>query len=47
MNPHLRPLDSAAPLPDGWTTEAAGHWNGHEVEIGLSAMKRGGALADR
>jgi hypothetical protein len=33
MNPHLRPLDSAAPLPDGWTTEPAGQWNGHEVEI--------------
>ena len=22
-----------APLPDGWTTEPAGQWNGHEVEI--------------
>jgi hypothetical protein len=32
MNPYLRPLDGAAPLPDGWTTEPAGQWNGHEVE---------------
>jgi hypothetical protein len=33
MNPYLRPLDSSAPIPVGWTVEPAGPWNGHEVEI--------------
>jgi hypothetical protein len=33
LNPYLRPLDTSAPLPDGWTTEQAGQWQGHEVEV--------------
>jgi hypothetical protein len=33
MNPYLRSLDSDTPLPDGWTTEPARQWNGHEIEI--------------
>jgi hypothetical protein len=33
MNPYLRPLESGGPLPDGWTTEPAGQWKGHEVEL--------------
>jgi hypothetical protein len=29
-----RSLDtSSAPLRDGWTTEQAGQWQGHEVEL--------------
>jgi hypothetical protein len=28
MNPYLRPLDSTAPTPHGWTIEPAGPWNG-------------------
>ena len=33
MNPYLRPLDTNAPLPDGWTTEQVGQWQEHEVEL--------------
>jgi hypothetical protein len=33
MNPYLRPLDSTAPTPSGWTVEPAGPWNGHQVEV--------------
>jgi hypothetical protein len=33
MNPYLRSPDSDTPLPDGWTTEPAGQWNEHEIDI--------------
>jgi hypothetical protein len=33
MSPYLRPLDSTAPTPHGWTVEPAGPWNGHQVEV--------------
>ena len=33
MNPYVRPLESGAPLPDGWATEPAGQWQGNEVEV--------------
>jgi hypothetical protein len=26
-------------LPDGWTTEPAGEWNGHEVEIAYNPRR--------
>ena len=39
MNPYLRPLESDAPLPDGWTTEPAGRWKGHEVEIAYDSSR--------
>jgi hypothetical protein len=39
MNPYLRPFESEAPLPDGWTTEPAGEWKGKEVEIAYNPSR--------